>query len=248
MPRARPPRLVVTCEHGGNRVPARWRLVLAPARALLETHRGFDPGALELARRLARQLGAPLVAADVTRLLVDLNRHERNRGVFSSFTRALSRDEREQILARWHRPHRERARVAIAREIAKHRFVLHLAIHSFTPMLDGKQRNADLGLLYDPRRVAERAWTGALRDAFASAPAPLRVRFNYPYRGASDGLTRWLRTEFDPRSYAGIELEVNQALVGVRSWRRTQRDLVDAVAAALAPEVGRASTKHGRSR
>jgi hypothetical protein len=36
------------------------------------------------------------------------------------------------------------------------------------------------------------------------------VRRNYPYRGTSDGLTRYLRTRFDDATYSGIELEINQ--------------------------------------
>ncbi|HKU87791.1 MAG TPA: N-formylglutamate amidohydrolase, partial [Casimicrobiaceae bacterium] len=33
---------------------------------------------------------------------------------------------------------------------------------------------------------------------------------NYPYRGRSDALTRYLRERFDAAAYAGIELEINQ--------------------------------------
>jgi len=40
----------------------------------------------------------------------------------------------------------------------------------------------------------------------------LRVRRNYPYRGAADGLTTHLRRQLGPR-YLGVELEINQALL-----------------------------------
>ena len=40
------------------------------------------------------------------------------------------------------------------------------------------------------------------------------MRRNYPYRGTSDGLTRYLRKRYADRDYCGIELEVNQKHVG----------------------------------
>ena len=96
--------------------------------------------------------------------------------------------------------------------------MLHLSIHSFTPVLHGQTRNADIGLLYDPGRAGERrlavAWQKALRKRVPS----LRVRRNYPYLGKADGFTTHLRRRF-PRAYLGLELEVNQALAGTAQWR-----------------------------
>ena len=40
----------------------------------------------------------------------------------------------------------------------------------------------------------------------------MKVRFNYPYKGTSDGLTTTLRKKFGPR-YVGIEIEINQKLL-----------------------------------
>ena len=65
---------IVTCEHGGNRIPAPYRPLFARHAALLATHRGYDPGAQQMARALAVALHAPLVTATVSRLLIDLNR------------------------------------------------------------------------------------------------------------------------------------------------------------------------------
>ena len=41
---------LITCEHGGNRIPPRYRDLFAGCEALLQSHRGYDPGALTLAR------------------------------------------------------------------------------------------------------------------------------------------------------------------------------------------------------
>jgi predicted N-formylglutamate amidohydrolase len=51
-----------------------------------------------LARRLGAALGAPLVAATVTRLLADTNRSPHHRGLFSEWTRSLPIRERERLL------------------------------------------------------------------------------------------------------------------------------------------------------
>ncbi len=201
-------------------MPPQWRDVLRPAHALLTTHRGFDAGALELARRLAARLDAPLHAATVTRLLVDLNRHERSPAVFSRWTAELPIAARRELVARWHRPHRRAVHDACAAAIARGRAVLHVAVHSFTPVLGGQTRNADVGLLYDPGRARERSFAARWRAELREHDPTLRVRMNYPYRGSSDGLTRWLRTCFPERRYAGLELELNQALLAAPPrWR-----------------------------
>jgi predicted N-formylglutamate amidohydrolase len=227
---ARVPALVLSCEHGGNRVPRAYAPLFAGAGRVLASHRGWDKGALALARVLAKRTSAPLFAAETTRLLVDLNRADDNPAVFSRFTRELPDELRDALIEDWHRPHRQRVIAAIERLVARRRSVLHVAVHSFTPVMNGVVRNADIGLLYDPGRVRERgiarAWKAALREATPS----LRVRSNYPYGGVSDGLTRALRRRVVDRDYAGIELEVNQRLVGDR---RRFAGLCDAIAASL---------------
>ena len=52
------PGVVVTCEHGGNHIPALYRALFGDLQAALASHRGFDPGALEMAEDLARAFGA----------------------------------------------------------------------------------------------------------------------------------------------------------------------------------------------
>ena len=206
--------VLVTCEHGGNRVPAAWAPLFAEAAGVLPTHRGWDPGALSLARELARILRAPLRSATVSRLLVDLNRSPHHPRVFSEWPRGLPQAERAELLARYHAPHRDAVEADVAEQVRRGRRVVHLGVHSFTPVLDGKVRRAELALLYDPRRPLERALCSAWADGLARALRHLAVRRNQPYRGASDGLTTWLRRRFPAEAYLGIEIEVNQRLLG----------------------------------
>ena len=205
--------LLVTCEHGGCRVPGRYGEVFKGRERLLQSHRGWDRGALDLARCLARRLGATLVYSTVTRLLVDLNRTA-PRNLFSPFAAGLDEAERRTVLARHYHPYRQRVEEAVRDLAAGESRVLHLSVHSFTPVLRGRRRQTHLGLLYDPARRAEAAlcadWAASLQRRFPR----WRVHRNRPYRGTSDGLTTWLLTRFAPARYLGIELEMNQALLG----------------------------------
>lgn len=220
------PQVILTCEHGGNRVPARYRKYFAGHEEILATHRGYDPGALSLARRLCRKLKFPLVASStVTRLLVDLNRSLRHPTLFSEWTRELEEEEKRRILERYYFPHREKVFAAVESRCRKGR-VLHLSIHSFTPVLGGEVRNADLALLFDPSRRRESRFSRRWKEELRRRAPSLRIRLNYPYRGNSDGLTTALRRRFPPSRYLGIELEVNQIFWSGprrREWRQVQR-------------------------
>jgi len=211
--RTRDVRYVVTCEHGGNRVPSRYQDAFAGAASVLASHRGWDPGALTLARRLARSLGAKLVVATTTRLLVDLNRSEHHRAVFSQFSRPLPDSARQRIFDTYYRPYRSAVRAAIDGYLQDGARVVHISAHSFVPVLDGVVRRADVGLLYDPRRKREADLCRALANVLASEMPHLRVRRNYPYRGDADGLTTSLRRVYRGNEYAGVEIELNQGLL-----------------------------------
>ena len=92
--------VLITCEHGGNHIPARYRRWFAGQARLLQSHRGYDPGALALARALAAATGGHMIATTISRLLVELNRSARNPRVISSIVRRAPRAVREEILER----------------------------------------------------------------------------------------------------------------------------------------------------
>lgn len=236
MPLARRNRLVFTCEHGGREVPRDYAALFAGREAVLESHRGWDAGAFELARELAATFGASLYASTTTRLLVDLNRSIGHRQLFSEVTRPLSPARRLDIVDRYYRPHRQTVETQVARQIAQGHRVIHVASHSFTPMLDGVLRQADVAWLYDPRRPGEAAFAQAWLLALAKLAPDLRLRRNYPYQGRADGLTASLRRHHPDAAYVGIELEVNQRFVDQRgaAWERLRTVLVDSLKKALA--------------
>jgi predicted N-formylglutamate amidohydrolase len=228
-------RLVITCEHAGNVVPERYRPLFAGHAHLLPTHRGWDPGALLLAREMAERFHAPLYFDETTRLLADLNRSLGNPELHSEATRHLSLRERRELLDAHYHPHRGRVDAAMAAAVASGDRVVHIASHSFTPELNGHVRTADIGMLYDPGRPGEVAFASAWLDALRRADPSLRLRRNYPYIGKSDGVTQVMRRRFPPERYVGIELEVNQRYVeaGGPAWPKIRRILVDTLGESL---------------
>lgn len=224
-------RWLFTCEHGGRSVPHDFAQLFRGTEHVLDSHRGWDPGALEVCNALAQALGARAFPAVTTRLLIDLNRSLHHPWVFSEFTRPLPRELREHIISHWWRPWRETVAGTIAGWRHAGAFVRHFSVHSYAPVLDGQARDADIGLLYDPAHPAEREF--CLRWQALLAQRGWRVRRNYPYRGTADGHTTALRRQY-LQGYAGIELELNQALLS-RRLPAVCRDLHDTLRAMQNP-------------
>ncbi len=227
---------LVTCEHGGNRIPASCRRLFRGHRKLLDSHRGYDPGALVMARQLARAFRAPLIASTISRLVVDLNRSTGHPRLFSAATRNLPATLRAEIVEQHYLPYRTKVERFVSRSVSRARRVIHISSHSFTPELDGRVRGADVGLLYDPARHGEAELCARWKASLAELAPEFRVRRNYPYAGKGDGLTSHLRRLFPPGSYVGIELEVNQGIVlaAGRRWTRLRSTLIDSVRTACA--------------
>jgi len=217
-------RYVVTCEHATAHVPKAYRAAFTDADEALKSHRGSDIGALELAQQLAQELQVTCLDAGATRLLADTNRSRHHRSVFSEWSLRLTPPEREQVLANYWQPHRDRVQGEIEAHIRHGRAVVHVGVHSFTPCFDGEVREIDVAWLYDPSRKLETQRVAGWRNALAARQPHLRLRRNAPYRGTSDGLTTYLRTQFPADQYLGIELEISQSfpLGPAPTWRSLQ--------------------------
>jgi predicted N-formylglutamate amidohydrolase len=227
---------VITCEHGGNQIPAPYLRLFREQRALLDSHRGYDPGSLVMAKALASACRAPLVASTVSRLLIDLNRSIGHPQLFSAVTRSASAETRAQIVEHYYRPHRMQVERLVGQAVSRGDRVMHISSHSFTAELNGRVRGADVGLLYHPGRRGEAELCARWKESLAALAPELRVRRNYPYAGKGDGLTSHLRLRFAPCEYVGIELEVNQGIViaAGRRWTALRRLLIDSLRTARA--------------
>ena len=202
--------IILSCEHAGNKVPSRYRPLFEGHPDILKTHRGYDLGIAPIAKAMSKRLDCPLWQYEWTRLLIEPNR-TRTTALFSTFTQMLGPSEKQDLIDSYYLPYRN----GLDRLIGEHcrkSITLHLSMHSFTPVLNGCERNADIGILYDPARQREQRFAIALQKALRSV-SDYRIRRNYPYAGKADGLTTWFRKRTRPTEYLGIEIELNQGLL-----------------------------------
>ena len=201
-------KLIITCEHGGNEIPSQYINLFKANKSVLESHRGFDLGALDVFEYL-KPLSDYSKFSTTSRLLIELNRSLHNKELFSEYSKKLSSTQKDEIISTYYRPYRNEIESKISSYITKGDTVVHLSIHSFTPTLKNVKRNCDVGLLYDSRIQAEKQLSAELKSEIKTKNPDINLRFNYPYLGKADGFTTYLRRKFK-QNYIGIEIEINQ--------------------------------------
>lgn len=199
--------VIVTCEHAGNEVPDRYKSLFEGDAEVLETHRGWDPGAWKLAEYLSVNLMAPLYGCHTTRLLIEANRSPDSSELFSQFSDTLPKPDKENLIETLYQPYRNQIQQATEESLKP---VLHLSIHSFTPVWNNVTRAVDIGILFDPELTSEKMYADLLMGELIKNFPSLSICFNEPYKGTDDGITTWLRNYYTNDKYTGIELEVNQ--------------------------------------
>ncbi|WP_452228709.1 N-formylglutamate amidohydrolase [Lacinutrix sp. MEBiC02404] len=201
-------KLLLTCEHGGNKIPMQYQSHFTNHEAILNSHRGYDLGALDVFNHL-KSLADFSEYSETSRLLIELNRSLHHKNLFSEFSKQLSENEKEKLISRYYLEYREGLEAVLAKLLKPNKKVVHISVHSFTPILNDKKRDCDIGLLYDSRIASEKAFSKNLKKEILKLDNTLNVRFNYPYLGKADGFTTHLRKQFH-KNYIGIELEINQ--------------------------------------
>lgn len=218
-------KLIITCEHASNKLPVEAKKLHIP-QAVLESHRGYDIGALSVYKKIVKRLRPDFhCAAKYSRLFIDLNRSITNKNSFNEFWDAATSKgdvpkSLKDVAIDYHKKYREPIETFVTECLKNKTPIIHLAIHSFTPILNGEKRNTDVGILYDPSNPVERKLADTIINDIKKYAAQLRIRKNYPYQGKTDGLCTTLRKistmahskEF--YLYAGFEIEFNQNLFG----------------------------------
>lgn len=201
---------VITCEHASSAIPAR---LLPEARKCfgsdaLQSHVAYDLFAGQAAMHLSQKLGARCFMGNWSRLCIDLNRSLRNPAVWSELSHSMTETEKENW-RNYHRTYRQEVQTSIKTHFNRG-CILHISVHSFTPLWNGERRLCDVGLLYDPRKAKEKNLALELQKYLQDGG--WKVRRNYPYRGDADGFTTALRKIYPDDRYLGLELELNQSL------------------------------------
>ena len=166
--------------------------------------------------------------ARVTRLLVDLNRSANHPRRFTEFSRGLPETDRRRLIGDYWQPHWDRFRRHLDTLPGR---IIHVACHSFTPVLNGNVRSTDIGLLFDPSRPGEAAFCHALGARLRRAFPDLRVHMNQPYRGISNGMGQQHRRHYPDTRLITFEIELNQRL------RHRAHELAEPIARALQDNV-----------
>jgi predicted N-formylglutamate amidohydrolase len=205
--------VLLMCEHAANRLPFA-EGVKAAHRQVLRSHWGWDLGAWELTRELARRLRASAVGGRWSRLLIDLNRRvddpsliRRTAGrTVLPWNDGIDAEEVERRVLDCHTPyHGEIDRLILRRLVRGVRPVL-LAVHTFTPRFRGRPRPFQIGILYEHHRDLAHRLGRALRGV------GLTVRYNQPYSGMA-GMMYAVDRHGSHHRLPCLEVEVNQGLL-----------------------------------
>lgn len=201
---------MITCEHGGNEIPPAYAFAFEGQQELLNSHRGWDLGILDVFD-FVKEEAYYSRSSNISRLLIEKNRSLHHPDLFSPIIKTLASSVKQEIIEMHYLPYREEVEEKIKSFLDGGEEVLHLSLHTFTPILNGEIRTTDVGFLYDPKRTEEKFWVDKMIKSWKASSA-LKVRLNYPYLGTADGLTTYLRKQF-PIKYSGIEIELNQGLL-----------------------------------
>ncbi len=185
----RPGRWLLTCDHASNAVPPMIQggdLGLPPAD--MNRHIAYDIGAAGVTKRLADLLNTPAILSTFSRLVIDPNRGEDDPtllmqlydGTVIPGNRDIDAEERQRRLDLCYRPYHD----SIDRLAARRDGLIYLAIHSYTPRLNGRpERPWQVGVLHDSR---DSRFAQALIDRLCEE-SDLSVGDNEPYSGALEG-------------------------------------------------------------
>jgi len=205
---------IIVVDHAGRRIPARLGDLGLPA-AVLQRHIAWDIGALAVARRVAAELDAALVAQNYSRLVIDCNRDP---SVASSIPTvgesiaipgnvALSEQEigarRREIFD----PYHDHIRALLDQRLAANRRTILVAQHSMTNIFRGVRRDMHAAILYN----RDRRFAGLVLDMLRQE-AELHIADNEPYF-VSDETDYTIPRHGEARGLPHVEIEIRQDLL-----------------------------------
>jgi predicted N-formylglutamate amidohydrolase len=224
------PGILLICEHAGRAVPEAWADLGLP-RSLLDTHFGWDAGAGALTEALAERLKAPAVLANYSRLFLDINRFETDWDVMRPDLAGIpvpanidpdpvDRALRERVARQ---PFDQATLEQISRFRVSQRPAV-VSIHSFTPLVSGKARPTEIGVLW--------------REACRMGPPVLdALRREGRYTIGDNDPYDWRQVEgYTLRRYA-LDRDLPCLYLEIRNDRLATARGVDDIADSLAPAL-----------
>ncbi|MBM3482391.1 MAG: N-formylglutamate amidohydrolase [Alphaproteobacteria bacterium] len=212
------PLVMLCCDHAANAVPGHMQRLGLP-QAELDRHIGWDIGAADVTRALAASFDAPAFLSGYSRLIIDCNRPLpsptsiplTSDGTTVPANQALGDEQRRLRAAYFFAPYHQAIAHRLDRVLDQGVVPFFLSIHSFTPVMNGRARPWQIGLLFehDTRLVAP------LHRALSRRDPTLTIGENEPYAiiGPSDYS---VPVHAQARGLPHIEIELRQDLIATR--------------------------------
>ncbi len=234
---------LITCDHASNHVPASVNGgTLGLSDTDMQRHIAYDVGAAGVTRHLADLLDAPAILGRFSRLVIDPNRGEDDPtlmmrlydGTIIPGNRQADAAEIARRKALFYDPYH----TALTDLAARLGDPLLVAVHSFTPRLNGRHpRPWHVGILHADDQRLSRPLIELLRSDAALADAlpdevgePWCVGENQPYAGHLPGDSVDRHALKPGRANALIELrhDLIDTEAGQRRWAERLAPLLDA--------------------
>jgi predicted N-formylglutamate amidohydrolase len=225
--------LLLVCDHASCRFPeSLGDMGLDPFAR--RCHLAIDIGAGSLTESLARKTAATAVLAQYSRLIVDCNRQLMDPGAFLEYgdgilvpgNRNLHQDEKERRANAIYWPYHRAIDEQVKRLSALGTPPAFIAIHSFTPVLNGEARPWQVGILWDKDRELAEIFIEGFRAA------GYHTGDNEPYSGkAPQDYT--IDTHAEPPGLPHVGIEIRQDLIdnieGVETIARLMQRIIESV-------------------
>lgn len=220
-PQGRAPILFI-CDHASPAVPKGLaNLGLSPQR--LVEHIGWDIGAAEVARHLARRFDAPAVLSGYSRLVIDCNRQPGDPASVPAISdgtpipanQGLTEADEVARVETFFWPYHHAITDALAHLWRLGKPPILFSVHSFTPVYGGAARPWQAGVLYNrDARMAGRLIAALRRHG------DLMIGDNQPYSGLSLAYSIDLHAGAAGLPHCAIEIRQDQIdhAQGVLGW------------------------------
>ncbi len=214
--------VLVLCDHASNAVPS-WLGSLGISDDAMQSHIGWDIGALHMAERIAQRADAPGIFSAYSRLVLDCNRPlsdpalipEVSDGTHIPANKTLTKEQAGERIEKIFLPYH----FAIANKLTEFASrgiePLILAVHSCAPVMNNIQRPWPIGIAHSPDERVSRPLIGKLEEigGFAVGDNEPYAVDESDYTVVAHGLERGLRH---------VLIEVRQDLIadesGAHKW------------------------------
>lgn len=225
--------ILLVCDHASDRFPkALGDMGLDPFAR--RCHLAIDIGAGALTESLAASLGVTAVLQNYSRLIVDCNRQLMDPGAFLEYgdgilvpgNRNLHADDKERRADALYWPYHRAIEEQIVRLRKAGPAPAFVAIHSFTPVLNGESRAWQIGVLWDKDERLRHIFLEGFHEA------GYYVGDNVPYSGkAPQDFT--IDHHAEPIGLPHVGIEIRQDLLrnkkGIAQIARVMHKIIEGI-------------------